>query len=119
MAISQADRTLRLVTCLVFIPAFGVLVPFGATRGHVVPPLGLIPMGFSALWALVQVNHRPKQRGINMFIELFITAFLFAIIVPSLLIVRHGGSRYGYRSYGDTSRVMMGTIGISMMLVDL
>lgn len=75
-AISEGDRVLRWITIITWIPAFALLVAYGAvTSGrNLSAPLLLIPMSLSALWAGIQLSNRTGSSGAQTAVEVFIVS---------------------------------------------
>ncbi|KAI7284389.1 hypothetical protein KC345_g2279 [Hortaea werneckii] len=100
-------RTLRSILPIVWPIGFALLLAHGATQAVLLPVLGIIPMTFSSLTGLIHL--RGKLNGFRLtilFLDFFCAAFLFALLMPSWLVIAHD---YGYR-YG-AGTIMLATYG--------
>lgn len=85
------DFPLRLLTLLLFIPAFPFLLAHGIVAEYVLPALGLIPMSLSAVSGIAHLTGRvSKNSGWGCVADFWIAGFLIAILIPSWITMAEG-----------------------------
>lgn len=85
------DLSLRLLTLLLFIPAFAFLLAHGIAAEYVLPALGLLPMSLSAVSGIVHLTGRvPKNSSWGCVADFWIAGFLIAILIPSWITMAEG-----------------------------
>lgn len=95
MTLSPTDRMLRRITALDIIWSLAFLIPYGVIVGrNVAPPLLLIPMGFSSIFALYTLSGKARQRWLNASIDTFIATYLLAMVIAANVTITQ---RYHYR----------------------
>jgi len=110
---SAADRGLRLLTILAWIPAFALSLPHGLASGYPCPAVGILPMSFSACVGIFNLTKKAKLHGVNIAMDLFCALFLIGVLIASWIML----------SWTDFSRhartTMLGTYGTVPMMMNL
>ena len=116
MAITHGDRVLRLITVLTWVPAMTLLIIFGVKSNQAIPPLGLIPMTFSAVFGLFKIYSHAKNHGFTIFMDTSLAIFIFALFTPGIVLVR----QYSHWWIGSAvENAILGTFGLSTLLINL
>ncbi|KAK3073669.1 hypothetical protein LTR53_004533 [Teratosphaeriaceae sp. CCFEE 6253] len=113
------DHSVRLVTLLLWLPAFVFLLPYGINTNNLCPALGLVPMSVSVVIAAVHLAGKMPYRPLNILLDLFNACFLLGILIPGWVTLAEGRT-HGWRSYQTEAGIeMTGTYGIAPMMVNL
>ncbi|KAI7208759.1 hypothetical protein KC333_g9004 [Hortaea werneckii] len=108
-------RTLRSILPVVWPIGFALLLAHGATQAVLLPVLGIIPMTLSSLTGLIHLRGILEDfRLTTLFLDFFCAAFLFALLMPSWLVIAHD---YGY--YYGAGTIMLATYGTVPLMVQL
>ncbi|KAK4494846.1 hypothetical protein PRZ48_014202 [Zasmidium cellare] len=108
---NEVNRFLRIVTIGCWVPAFPFLLAHGIVTNTVCPVLGIVPMTFSAITALVHLTGGAKHRIPNIVVDLFCGTFLIGVLIPSWIMLSDGWR-------GDRGVVMVGTYGTVPMMIN-
>ncbi|KAK3117014.1 hypothetical protein LTR53_002035 [Teratosphaeriaceae sp. CCFEE 6253] len=112
------DHSVRLVTLLLWLPAFVFLLPYGINTNNVCPTLGLVPMSVSIVIAAVHLAGKVPYRLLNILLDLFNACFLLGILIPGWVTLAEGRTR-GWRGYRTEPGIAMtGTYGTAPMMVN-
>ena len=82
MALSQQERTLRLITIGSWVPGMALLIPYGVKSQMAFPPLGLIPLTMSAIVGLAKVYSSAGYIQYTVFMDALIAILLLCFIIP-------------------------------------
>ena len=108
-------RTLRSILPIVWPIGFGLLLAHGVTQAVLLPVLGIIPMTLSSLTGLIHLRGILDDfRLTTLFLDFFCAAFLFALLMPSWLVIARD---YGY--YYGAGTIMLATYGTVPLMVQL
>ncbi|KAI7542315.1 hypothetical protein KC331_g8050 [Hortaea werneckii] len=108
-------RTLRSILPVVWPIGFALLLAHGATQAVLLPVLGIIPMTLSSLAGLIHLRGILDDFRLTMlFLDFFCAAFLFALLMPSWLVIARD---YGY--YYGAGTIMLATYGTVPLMVQL
>ncbi|KAI6898618.1 hypothetical protein KC318_g9414 [Hortaea werneckii] len=108
-------RTLRSMLPIVWPIGFALLLAHGATQAVLLPVLGIIPMTFSSLTGLIHLRGILDDfRLTTLFLDFFCAAILFALLMPSWLVIARD---YGY--YYGAGTIMLATYGTVPLMVQL
>ncbi|RMY96982.1 hypothetical protein D0862_08301 [Hortaea werneckii] len=117
------SRILRSILPIVWPIGFALLLAHGATQAVLLPVLGIIPMTLSSLIGLIHLRGTLDGfRLTTLFLDFFCAAFLFALLMPSwLVIARRYGHWYGagtimLASYGTVPLMVQLTIHLRFLL---
>ena len=123
MALSQQERTLRLMTVLAWIPAMALLIPFGVVTKTLVPALGLVPMTFSAAFGLakllgyIEADYHLYAVTIYAFtIDGLITVLSLGTAIPGFVVVVQTGTSY---HYGRDAVSLLGYYAMCPLLLNM
>ncbi|KAF2162725.1 hypothetical protein M409DRAFT_26962 [Zasmidium cellare ATCC 36951] len=108
---NDVNRFLRMITIACWVPAFPFLLAHGIVTNLICPVLGIVPMTFSAITALVHLAGGAKHRIPNIVVDLFCATFLIAVLIPGWILLRGD-----WRS--NTGEVMVGTYGTVPMMIN-
>ncbi|RMY59932.1 hypothetical protein D0863_11763 [Hortaea werneckii] len=112
---SPPTRTLRSILPVVWPIGFALLLAHGATQAVLLPALGIIPMTLSSLTRLIHYRGILDDfRLTTLFLDFFCAAFLFALLMPSWLVIARD---YGY--YYGAGTIMLATYGTVPLMVQL
>ncbi|KAI7156106.1 hypothetical protein KC349_g6478 [Hortaea werneckii] len=112
---SPPTRTLRTILPIVWPIGFALLLAHGATQAVLLPVLGIIPMTLSSLTGLIHLRGiLDGSRLTTLLLDFFCAAFLFALLMPSWLVIAH---RYGHW-YG-AGTIMLAAYGTVPLMVQL
>ncbi|TKA83636.1 hypothetical protein B0A55_00472 [Friedmanniomyces simplex] len=109
------DHTVRLLTLLLWIPAFSFLLPYGVISHNICPTLAIAPMTFSAVTAIIHLAGKAKSRTTNIVTDLFIALFLLGTLIPGWVMMAAGNGRHYWRS-NATGTTMVGTYGTAFAM---
>jgi hypothetical protein len=84
MALSQQDRTLRLITIGSWVPAMALLIPYGVKTESPFPALGLIPLTMSAVVGLAKLHVGAGLYNYTVYMDALITVLLLCFTIPGL-----------------------------------
>ncbi|KAK0259244.1 hypothetical protein LTR91_006103 [Friedmanniomyces endolithicus] len=92
------SHPLRLLTLLLWIPAFAFLLPYGILTEELCPTLAIAPMTFSAALATLHLAGKAKSRPANILADLFVALFLLGALIPGWVSMAsvHGGGVHAY-----------------------
>lgn len=113
MALSQTDRTLRLITIWAWIPAMCLLIPYGVEAREPCLPLGLIPMTVSAVFGLHKVQSKSTQRYFTIFMDVLLACSYLSDLVPGLIIMAY------LRNWHRSQVQMLGAYASTPLLLNL
>ncbi|KAK3654554.1 hypothetical protein LTR56_003200 [Elasticomyces elasticus] len=109
------DHNVRLLTLVLWIPAFSFLLPYGIIAHKICPSLGIAPMTISALIAVMHIYGMAKSRIVNFIFDIFVALFLLGTLIPGWITLADGNSWVNYTNTGDT---MVGTYGTVPLMVN-
>ncbi|KAK1058515.1 hypothetical protein LTR74_013319 [Friedmanniomyces endolithicus] len=110
------SHPLRLLTLLLWIPAFAFLLPYGIITEEICPTLAIAPMTFSAATATVHLAGKAKSRPANILLDLFVALFLLGALIPGWVLMASAHGRYGWRGW-PMGTTMVGTYGTVPVMV--
>ncbi|KAK0939515.1 hypothetical protein LTR29_008884 [Friedmanniomyces endolithicus] len=110
------SHPLRLLTLLLWIPAFAFLLPYGILTEEICPTLAIAPMTFSAALATLHLAGKAKSRPANILADLFLGLFLLGALIPGWVSMASVHGRYGWRGW-QMGTTMVGTYGTVPVMV--
>ncbi|KAK5165565.1 uncharacterized protein LTR77_009094 [Saxophila tyrrhenica] len=82
MPLSEADRRIRWIQVICWIPAIALLVPSAVTAHHGYFAMPMIPMSWSLIHGLIQIFKNPKNQRVNIALDLFLAVALMSFLIP-------------------------------------
>ncbi|KAK0274453.1 hypothetical protein LTR35_011607 [Friedmanniomyces endolithicus] len=110
------SHPIRLLTLLLWIPAFAFLLPYGIITEEICPTLAIAPMTFSAAIATLHLAGKAKSRPANILLDLFVALFLLGALIPGWVSMASEHGRYGWRGL-PMGTTMVGTYGTVPVMV--
>lgn len=119
--LSPRDRTLRAISSITLVPAFGLLLAHGIIANSIFPALCLLPMGFSAaLGALMLFGQYQPVRAVRCLADLLLSVWFFAFLLPSWISMhRNTHRRWDYRRWEPTGEPVLATYGTVPVMVNM
>lgn len=108
---NPTDRVLRAITIVSFVPALIMLIIHGVIFRSVLPAIGLVPMFVSSSFGMLYLMRNVKSGWIPFGVDMFLTTFLFAILLPSWISLA--------RRWGSNSDIMLGTYSTVPIMLSL
>lgn len=116
---NRSFHTLRTTSLLLWIPTLAFCLPHGIIAHVLFPVLGIIPMTFSALLALLHLSKRTQPaRSVSVLLDILCACSLIAVLVPSWVSLARG-SRNFYWDRPLSGITMIGTYATGVMMVNL